>query len=202
MAPYLCRASDGGPTIQTPATGTAPVAPFAHETRHAHPADGCNVPVARADASWRPALHAEPERSAGRRVQAADRFYPTANLSPYASGRNTSSRLDVSMVMGWVIIDRQPCPFQHPVSMAAWSTRPCLTGAHALMLARWYARMSKGAKKASRPRPYGAPSTSPCSQAQFLDCLAAGENPIPADARREINAFLLEFDGTDACYAR
>jgi aryl-alcohol dehydrogenase-like predicted oxidoreductase len=42
----------------------------------------------------------------------------------------------------------------------------------------------------------------PCSQAQLLDCLAAGENPIPADALRDINAFLLEFDGTNACYAR
>ena len=42
----------------------------------------------------------------------------------------------------------------------------------------------------------------PSSQAQLLDCLAAGEHPIPAEALREINAFLAEFEGTNASYAR
>ena len=42
----------------------------------------------------------------------------------------------------------------------------------------------------------------PSSAEQLLDCLAAGETAIPDDAMDGIEAFLAEFDGTDATYAR
>jgi len=37
---------------------------------------------------------------------------------------------------------------------------------------------------------------------QFLDCLAAGEKTIPEEVSKQIDDFLAEFDGSDACYAR
>ena len=42
----------------------------------------------------------------------------------------------------------------------------------------------------------------PSSGEQLLDCIAAGESAIPGDAMDAIEAFLTEFDGTDATYAR
>jgi len=42
----------------------------------------------------------------------------------------------------------------------------------------------------------------PSSEAQLLDCLAAGETTIPDEGLAKIEEFLQEFDGTDATYAR
>lgn len=42
----------------------------------------------------------------------------------------------------------------------------------------------------------------PSNLDQLLDCLEAGEKAIPADTMAAIDQFLLEFDGTDASYAR
>jgi aryl-alcohol dehydrogenase-like predicted oxidoreductase len=42
----------------------------------------------------------------------------------------------------------------------------------------------------------------PSTAEQLMDCMAAGEITIPGDAMAEIDGFLAEFDGTDACYAR
>jgi len=42
----------------------------------------------------------------------------------------------------------------------------------------------------------------PSSEAQLRDCLAAGEKELPEEAMRDIDAFLLEFEGTNASYAR
>jgi aryl-alcohol dehydrogenase-like predicted oxidoreductase len=42
----------------------------------------------------------------------------------------------------------------------------------------------------------------PSSVDQFLDCLAAGEKTVPEKTGKQIDAFLADFDGTDACYAR
>jgi len=45
--------------------------------------------------------------------------YPAANRSLCASGLNTSSRRNTSMVMGRTTIGRQSCPLSHPASMAS-----------------------------------------------------------------------------------
>ena len=42
----------------------------------------------------------------------------------------------------------------------------------------------------------------PSSTDQLLDCLAAGEKQVPEDALKDIDSFIGEFDGSDACYAR
>lgn len=42
----------------------------------------------------------------------------------------------------------------------------------------------------------------PSNREQLLDCLAAGEHPIPEDGMALIQAFIEEFDGTNATYAR
>ncbi|MFW6161370.1 MAG: aldo/keto reductase [Planctomycetota bacterium] len=42
----------------------------------------------------------------------------------------------------------------------------------------------------------------PSNAEQLLDCLAAGETTIPDDGLERIEAFLAEFDGTNATYAR
>ncbi len=42
----------------------------------------------------------------------------------------------------------------------------------------------------------------PSNTEQLLDCLAAGDATIPQEAMAKIEAFLVEFDGTDATYAR
>ena len=42
----------------------------------------------------------------------------------------------------------------------------------------------------------------PSSAEQLVDCLAADDCDIPASVMEEIEAFLVDFDGTDATYAR
>lgn len=42
----------------------------------------------------------------------------------------------------------------------------------------------------------------PSSTDQLLDCLAAGEKTLADETLKEIDAFLVEFEGSDACYAR
>ena len=42
----------------------------------------------------------------------------------------------------------------------------------------------------------------PSSLAQLEDCLAAGDRQAPGELIEEVNAFLRDFDGTDATYAR
>ncbi len=42
----------------------------------------------------------------------------------------------------------------------------------------------------------------PSSCNQLLDCLEAGEKAIPDEAMAQIDSFLLDFDGSNACYAR
>jgi aryl-alcohol dehydrogenase-like predicted oxidoreductase len=42
----------------------------------------------------------------------------------------------------------------------------------------------------------------PSSPDQLIDCIAAGEHPIPDEGMQRIAEFLREFDGTDATYAR
>jgi aryl-alcohol dehydrogenase-like predicted oxidoreductase len=42
----------------------------------------------------------------------------------------------------------------------------------------------------------------PSNEAQLIDCLAAGERTISAEGMEKIAAYLREFEGTNACYAR
>jgi aryl-alcohol dehydrogenase-like predicted oxidoreductase len=85
----------------------------------------------------------------------------------------------------------------------------------------WTARMLEGARSLHRIADRGGTSLThlalgwivqqgkvdsillgPSSEAQLRDCLEAGRRPLSAALMQELGAFLLEFEGTNACYAR